>query len=404
MASYDVLIVDDDPYQAHIVEEVVGGMGFSSRLLLEGARAFEEAKRAQPRLIVLDIIMPGADGLALCMKLKPELAAWGGRVLITSGKDRAKEEQRALRAGASGYLQKPYRVKELRAALEELLGTTRGPQAAPGVQVVVKIWGSRGPGQAPAGSAYGTRTPCVSAGLASGEIYIMDAGTGIRECSAMLLSGRSSVAVTLLLTHYHPAHIEGLAGLPLLTQAGHAIAACGPMDPDTDLEALFKQPDTRATVKTTCLEEKSYRLTADTTLGVLHTSHPTTTLAFSLQTAGKKIVYCPDADLPAEGEVDVGNNVERLRQFATGADLLVLDAYFLPEDHAQGAGQGHSSWPASLRLAVDAGARRLCLFHAAAHYSDEQLAAAERAVREAAAGEMSSVECMMAKDGLAIEL
>ena len=405
MASYDVLIVDDDPYQAHIVEEVVGGMGFSSRLVLEGARAVEEARRSKPRLVVMDIIMPGTDGLALCMKLQPELVSWGGQVLITSGKDRSKEAPRALRAGAAGYLQKPYRVKELRAVLQSLLGGAPAAHAPPGVQVLVKIWGSRGTGPCPPGSAaYGSRTPCVSAGLASGEIFIMDAGTGIRDCSAALLAHPGSAGATLLLTHYHPAHIEGLEGLPLLAKAGYAVSACGPMDPDTDLGALFKGLSPQAAVKHSFLEEKAYRLSAETTLDVLHTNHPSTTLAFALQTAGKKIVYCPDTELPAEGEVDVGNNVERLRQFAMGADLLLLDSYFSPEDHVQGSGQGHSSWPASLRLAVDAGVRRLCLFHAAARYSDEQLAAIERSVREAAAEEMSSVECMMAKDGLTFEL
>lgn len=394
-AEYDVLIVDDDAMQAAALAEVLSALGFTSRVLPDGSRVAEEARRATPRLLILDIIMPGSDGLSLCMKLAPEVSAWGGRLVIASGKDRATEEPRAKKAGAELFIPKPYRVKDVKALMQQLLGAPApaGPKA--GIpDLALKIWGSRGEGGL---------TPCVSVGLSSGEVFIFDAGKGLLECGRALAQNRAKAA-TLLLTHYHPAHIEGLRDNAALQQPGFELRVAGPMDPDTSLSGLCRGIGAKAKLSSFLVEEREYRFSDQALMSSTFTNHPTTTLAYSLRLLGRKIVYCPDAELPAEDEVDVGNNFERLRQFAAGADVLFLDAACLPEERGASWAKGHSSWKEAVRLGAEAGARKLCLFHAGAAYTDHVLLAAENAAKEAAAEKLASLECFLAHDGAVVML
>ncbi|MBI4346873.1 MAG: response regulator [Elusimicrobia bacterium] len=404
-AEYDVLIVDDDVMQANALAEVVSALGFSSRVLPDGARVLEEARRAKPRLLILDIIMPGTDGLSLCMKLKPDVLGWGGRIAVASGKDRTVEEPRAMKAGAELFLPKPYRVRDVKEALGQLLGSAPAERAPAPADLAVKIWGSRGRPVSGAlmGSQYGTRTPCVSVGLASGDVYIFDGGSGLLDCGAALVKSNAPAA-TLMLTHYHAAHVEGLHACELLQRPGFELRVAGPMDPDTNLSELCQRLGAKAKVSSFFIEEREYRFSDRALMSTTFTNHPTTTLAYSLRLEGRKIVYCPDAELPAEDEVDVGNNFERLRQFAAGADLLLLDAARTPEDKAGPAGKGHSSWEEAVRLASEAGVRRLQLFHAGASYNDAKLAELEAAAKQAASERQSALECGYAKDGAVILL
>lgn len=403
-ADYDVLIVDDDPIQANLLRETLGDLGFSARVLPDGSRVIEEAGRAKPRLVIMDVIMPGIDGLSLCMKLQPLLSGWGANVVIASGKDRRREEPRALKAGAAAFLQKPFRLSDLRRELDKLLGPPGISPAAPSTVLAVRYWGTRGPGpKATPASVFGSRGPCVSIGLASGEIYVFDAGTGIRPC-AQALAAAQATSATLLLTHYHASHVEGLKGLALLGKPGFSLRIMGPLDPETNLAEFCGGLGAKATLQPFTLEEKSYRLGNDVRLSAIYTNHPSTTLAFAFETASRKIVYCPDADLPAEGEVEVGNSLERLRGFAQGADLLVFDSHFLPEDVAAGREEGHSSWPAAVRLASAAGVRRLSLFHVSNRYPDAKLIEMDGAAKRALASGPSSIQVGIAKEGQTFEL
>ena len=404
MPEYDVLIVDDDPFSANLLEDLVGSLGFSARCLLDPTLVADELRRAQPRLLVLDIVMPRVDGLSLCMDLKRLADALGCRIAVTSGKPREIEEPRAKRAGAVAFLKKPYDGEEVHATLLALLGARPPTRPPAGTDIVVKIWGSRGGAPKHGGSVYGSKTPCVSIGLVSGEVLILDAGSGIHDCARSLLKHPEIRRATILLTHYHPEHVEGLRGLPLLDEPGFSLRFGGPRDVDTDLGAMVRGLGAKGPVDITLLDEEPYELEPGATLEVLFANHPTTTLAFALKAGSKKIVYCPDTELPAPDQRDLGNSVERLRQFALGADVLLLDSHFSPEDHVRSPKRGHSSWPAALRLAADAGARRLCLFHAAAAYSDADLAAQEAAAKEAADSQAATLDCAMAREGKVFKL
>ncbi|MBI4422182.1 MAG: response regulator [Elusimicrobia bacterium] len=398
---YDVLIVDDDYTQAHFVEEILSALGFTSKIVLDGRRALEEARAAKPRLTIIDIIMPGIDGLSVCRSLRPEADAWGGKLLVASAKDGSVEEPRALRSGASGFLEKPYSLSKLREAVGRLLGAAPKGRVAVKAGVRVTVWGSRGAGKAGT-SAFGTRTPCVSVGLPAGDLLILDAGTGIRDCAGALAPTRKLPPITVLLTHYHETHVEGLKGLALLARPDASLRVGGPRDPDVAIKDLLMDAGARDAVATFFVDEAVYRISEALTVRAIFTNHPTTTVAFGIEAAGRKIIYCPDSELSdGDEEVDFGNNFERLRAFALGADLLLHDAHCAPEDAVKRP--GHSSWQGAVRLAVQAEVRRLLLFHAAMEYPDDRLAALESAARERAAEEMTSLRCSMARDALTID-
>ncbi|MBI4424561.1 MAG: response regulator [Elusimicrobia bacterium] len=406
-SEYDVLIVDDDPLQAAFLDQALRLEGYVTRHLVDGSHALDEARRAKPRLVVVDIVMPGIDGLRVCQALVPDVSARGGAVVVASGKPRAVEEPRALKAGAVAYLQKPFSVPEVLAVLQPLLGKPDGGRRLlSSSSVRVQIWGSRSAGES--GSAFGTRSCSISVGLRTGELYLLDAGTGLQACAAALMSHPIETA-TLLLTHYHPGHVEGLFGLPLVRKPKFVLRVAGPADIGVDLRGFLAKAfesgqGPGVAVQAWTLDEGRYELSDNVVLHTLYANHPTTTLAFALTVAGKKIVYCPDSELTKASEVDLSNTFERLRSFALGADLLIHDAHSAPADLPRFRGQGHSSWEEALRLALEAGVRHLSLFHLAASYSDAKASALETAARQKASQERPSLRCDLARDGAMIDL
>ena len=101
--------------------------------------------------------------------------------------------------------------------------------------VKVKVWGARGsvPAPGPEMNRYGGNTSCVQVTLSSGEDLVLDAGTGIRNLGMNLLDDPK---VSILLTHLHLDHIQGLMFFPPCFQADSEITIWGPASPEASLE------------------------------------------------------------------------------------------------------------------------------------------------------------------------
>ena len=101
-----LLIVDDEPTNIHILSNILSG-DYEIRAANNGERAIEAAKSQAPDLILLDMIMPGLDGLQVCKLLQDDEATKDIPVIfVTSMSDPANEEL-GLRAGAVDYISKP---------------------------------------------------------------------------------------------------------------------------------------------------------------------------------------------------------------------------------------------------------------------------------------------------------
>ena len=114
-----ILIIEDDAETAQAVAEVVSGLGCAAEVRGTLDDGLAEAAQADYRVIVLDRMLPGGDGVAALARLR----AQGSRalVLVLSALGRASELVEGLEKGADDYLPKPFEPDELRARLRALL-------------------------------------------------------------------------------------------------------------------------------------------------------------------------------------------------------------------------------------------------------------------------------------------
>ncbi|WP_078594525.1 response regulator transcription factor [Streptomyces sp. NRRL S-920] len=118
-APHRILVVDDDPEVRAAVEDALTIEGHLVRGAADGHRALTAVARWEPDLVVLDVLMPVMDGLAVCRQLR----AAGDRtpVLVLTALDSVSERVDGLDAGADDYLVKPFALDELVARVRALL-------------------------------------------------------------------------------------------------------------------------------------------------------------------------------------------------------------------------------------------------------------------------------------------
>lgn len=121
MAPSRILVVEDDPPLAATLERVLATEGYD----VDGARDGNEAlRRARERpfdLVVLDVMLPGLDGIAVCKRLR---AAGPIPILLLTALGGTEERVRGLDSGADDYLVKPFAYEELLARVRALLRRT----------------------------------------------------------------------------------------------------------------------------------------------------------------------------------------------------------------------------------------------------------------------------------------
>ena len=110
--------MDDEPVVRALVPSMLEGDGVEVVAIGDGARAVAEARRLRPDLVLLDILLPGLDGLSVLRLLRADRDLAGTPVhMLTS---RAGDQEAAAKAGANGYIQKPFRAAALLALVASL--------------------------------------------------------------------------------------------------------------------------------------------------------------------------------------------------------------------------------------------------------------------------------------------
>jgi two-component system, OmpR family, response regulator MprA len=123
-----VLVIDDDPNVTDFLRRGLVYEGFQVNVANSGKAGLDFARERPPDLVVLDIMMPGMDGLEVCRRLK---AISGAPVLMLTARDAVSDKVLGLETGADDYLVKPFAFEELLARVRALL--RRGRPAAPAV-------------------------------------------------------------------------------------------------------------------------------------------------------------------------------------------------------------------------------------------------------------------------------
>lgn len=113
--SASVLIVDDTPASARLLADLLSAQGYATRTAADGAAALAEVERAVPDLILLDLMMPGIDGVEVCRRLRAQPRHAALPILIVSAADERAQRLRALEAGADDFVAKPVDRAELSA-------------------------------------------------------------------------------------------------------------------------------------------------------------------------------------------------------------------------------------------------------------------------------------------------
>ena len=117
-AGLRILVVDDDPMVATTIERVLLPEGYQVDIALGGLAALSRVKERRPDLVVLDVMMPGVDGLEVCRRLRGEDNL---PILLLTARSGTADRVRGLDTGADDYLVKPFAYAELLARVRALL-------------------------------------------------------------------------------------------------------------------------------------------------------------------------------------------------------------------------------------------------------------------------------------------
>jgi CheY-like chemotaxis protein len=110
MTQRSILVVDDDPRLLHIVQMYLGIEGYEVRTAANGEEGLREIGQARPDLIILDIMMPGMDGLEACRRIRGNPETADIPVLMFSALSGDDDVERARVAGANHLITKPFNL------------------------------------------------------------------------------------------------------------------------------------------------------------------------------------------------------------------------------------------------------------------------------------------------------
>jgi len=124
-----ILVVDDDPTVSEVVARYLERDGYVVETASNGRRALDRALTEPPDLVVLDLMLPGMDGLEVCRRLR---ALAPVPVIILTARGQESDRIIGLELGADDYVAKPFSAKELVARVRAVLRRAKGPLAPAG--------------------------------------------------------------------------------------------------------------------------------------------------------------------------------------------------------------------------------------------------------------------------------
>ncbi len=275
----------------------------------------------------------------------------------------------------------------------------------------LSFWGVRGstPTVDPATWRYGGNTPCLELIAPDSTKIILDCGTGLRMLGSRWVAsnGGKAPGTHILVTHYHWDHIQGIPffsplyvennefnfysfrskflGRDSLKQVFEAQMAL-PYFP-VDMSAMSAKRKFKEVDGGDSFTVGENKITAR------WLNHPQGCLGFRIETPAGTVAYATDNE-PGDAKMD-----ENLRELAAGADIFINDAQFTPEQlETTRKGWGHSSWLEGVKVARQAGAKTLVLFHHDPDSTDRMVDSILRQARE----EFDSV--FAASEGMVITL
>mgnify|MGYP001187675145 CR=1 FL=1 len=279
--------------------------------------------------------------------------------------------------------------------------------------MIIRCWGSRGsiPVSGSEYIKYGGDTTCLEIRTRSDDIIIVDAGTGIRRLGNKLIK-EGRYKYNFLLTHAHWDHLMGFPFFkPLFLEHPEIRMLRGPFH-KKHMEAMFSKvmappnfPVRYSDLKAKIAYQEGNRgrfEIGSVTVVPIQISHPNTGNGYKFIEDGKSFVFLTDNEL---GFVHPGGLAAReYLEFCQGADLLLHDAEYTPQEYKLLIEWGHSSYMDVLEMASRAGVKRLGLFHLNQERTDKEVDEMVDACHRIIADRKIGMECFAVSSDMTFEV
>jgi len=254
----------------------------------------------------------------------------------------------------------------------------------------IVIWGCRGSITTPGPSTirYGGESTCIEVINDQGQIIVIDAGSGIRKLGQKLLKERTVSTINLLLTHSHWDHLSGFPFFEPAYSSKFSFALCGGSDAqESVLNYLMHQmappyfpvdfTELKAKFESGCCCNnsncKNRLLFAEqkTKCEAIPLNHPNGGFGFKLTGNNGSFVFLPDNEIRYSHKEGLPRDA--YVQFCKNASLLFHDAQYIESEYEEKCSWGHSTIQDAIDLAIDAGVKRLGLFHHDPDRTDDEI-------------------------------
>ena len=402
-----IMVVDDNLAMAATAKVLLENAGFDVTLCDSPIRALEEIPNQRPDCVLLDIMMPGMDGLDVCRRLREREELANLKIVMFTAKAFKYDRSRAAELGADGYIVKPIDPETFADQVKRLIAD----------EIEVKFWGVRGtlprPGQD--SLRYGGNTSCVTLSYENEPLIVFDAGSGIKNLSnALMAKAEKRTQGKILISHPHWDHINALPFFAPLYVPGNDFEIIGADQSgvtvrdfvSAQMDGVYFPITTRefgARVEFRDLREGTYKI-AGLDVETLLLSHPGNCLGYRINHKGRSVCYITDNELFLPNSPYFSQEYEdRLSKFVEGADALITDATYTDEEYPRFVGFGHSSVGQVAALAARARVKTLYLFHHDPDQSDDDIDRKLASAREALMKNGGdSVNCVAPAEGDAI--
>jgi diguanylate cyclase (GGDEF)-like protein len=251
----------------------------------------------------------------------------------------------------------------------------------------VRFWGTRGSIPTPGHrtSIYGGNTSCVEIRTHDRTTLILDAGTGIRMLGEDLLMRHGPSRIHLLIGHTHWDHIQGFPFFRPAFVPGTELNIYGSVTFQRSLEESLsgqmqysyfpvKLQELATRIHYTELEEGFFRI-GEILVETQYLNHTAPTIAYRISADGATVAYVTDHEpfWHSTGRAPHHPGDQRHIDFLRGADLVIHDAQYTSEEYRSKLGWGHSPTDYVTDVAMEAGVRRLALFHHDPGHDDDTI-------------------------------
>jgi two-component system, OmpR family, KDP operon response regulator KdpE len=124
VATTRALLVEDDPNIVDLIRSNLAVRGFDTVVCTDGRRALQLLETEEPDIVLLDLMLPEADGFDLCRQIRERSSV---AVIVVSARGGERDKVTALNMGADDYMTKPFSVEEMLARITATLRRTRSP-------------------------------------------------------------------------------------------------------------------------------------------------------------------------------------------------------------------------------------------------------------------------------------